>query len=46
MTRQYKLFIQDIPDAINDIEEFIGSEELQYFEFSKFYIKKKNEKYL
>lgn len=31
MTRQYKLFIQDIPDAINDIEEFIGD-----MDFNKF----------
>lgn len=31
MTRQYKLFIQDILDAINDIEEFIGD-----MDFNKF----------
>jgi len=31
MTRDYKLFIKDVADAINDIEVFIG--EMRYEEF-------------
>jgi len=31
MTRQYKLFIQDILDAINDIDEFIGDMDFNTF---------------
>ena len=31
MTRQYKLFIQDILDAITDIEEFIGDRDFIMF---------------
>ena len=31
MTRQYKLFIQDILDAITDIEDFIGDMDFTMF---------------